>query len=89
MVNHVLRRFENDICIPNTDQDVCILKHITYLHEMSLHLYRPRFLQLGMTRHKKSRCVHTGFPILIVGVFTNSNYLFKWAFSGLPNTLCL
>jgi hypothetical protein len=42
-------RFKNDICLPNTDQDVCILKYITYLHEMSLHPYRPPFLQLSMT----------------------------------------
>ena len=43
-------RFKNDICLPNTDQDVCILKYITYLHEMSLHPYRPRFLQLRLTK---------------------------------------
>ena len=27
----------NVICLPNIDQDVCILKDITYLHEMSLY----------------------------------------------------
>jgi hypothetical protein len=42
-------RFKNDICLSNTDQDVCMLKDITYLHEMSLHSYRPRFLQLRST----------------------------------------
>jgi hypothetical protein len=36
-------RFKNDICLSNTDQDVCILKYITYLHEMSLLPYRPSF----------------------------------------------
>ena len=43
-------RFKNDICLPNTHQDVCMLKDITYLHEMSLNPYRPRFLQLSMTK---------------------------------------
>ena len=37
-------RFKNDICLPNTDQDVRILKNITYLHEMSLRPYRSWFL---------------------------------------------
>jgi hypothetical protein len=41
-------RFKN-ICLPNTDQDVCILNDITYLHEMSSHPYRSRFLQLRLT----------------------------------------
>ena len=58
-------RFKNDICLPNIDQDVCILKYITYLHEMSLHPYRPRFLQLSMTKGIKTSITQLSFPIKI------------------------
>ena len=51
-------RFKMIVFLPNTDQDVCILKYITYLHEMSLHPYRPRFLQLSMTNGNKYCIAH-------------------------------
>jgi hypothetical protein len=55
-------RFKN-ICLPNTDQDVCILNDITYLHEMSSHPYRSRFLQLRLDNRK-----HAGIQYLHLAV---------------------